>query len=51
MAQRQSLRVSRSLEGEGERQARGIGWHAAGAQPLVNVWRRDMGSPKPARMN
>jgi len=47
MAQRRQVRVSRSLEGEGERPARGYGEPEAGAPNKPNVEREGLGSHDP----
>jgi hypothetical protein len=49
MAQRRHIRVSRSLEGGGERPARRYGAAPSrGATDAANVQRLDIGSPQPA---
>ena len=50
MAQRRQIRVSRSLEGEGERPARGYGEPEAGASPKRRASGETVrGNPEPAR--
>jgi hypothetical protein len=51
MAQRRQIRVSRSLEGEGERPATGYGEPEAGARPTRRTSGETVrGNPEPARM-
>jgi hypothetical protein len=51
MAQRRQIRVSRSLEGEGERPATGYGELEVGARPRSRTSGETVrGNPEPARI-